>query len=111
MHPGSIQTCPLASGGTPTPSVTPAPVTPAPAPSTGGGGEGGGGGGSGKRFKRLSKGEIKKLQDNEIDPHDLKPKYNGSRYDLFKNENGDIAVLPKNGVGEPDFTGYNINDF
>jgi hypothetical protein len=64
-----------------------------------------------KQNKKLSKGEIKKLQDNGIDPHDLKPKYNGSRYDLFKTKDGDIVVLPKNGVGEPDPTGLNINDF
>jgi|SRR5579864_1959753 len=64
----------------------------------------------GKNYKRLSKGEIKKLQDAGIDPHDLKPKKGGSRYDLFKDENGDISVMNKDGSGEAEPTGYNINN-
>jgi len=56
--------------------------------------------------KRLSKGEIKKLQDAGIDPHDLKE--NNSRLDLFKDPNGDIYIHPKNGSGPGDPTGLNI---
>ncbi|HEY5753582.1 MAG TPA: polymorphic toxin type 33 domain-containing protein [Chthoniobacterales bacterium] len=37
-------------------------------------------------IKRLSKGEIKKLKQAGLDPHDLKP---NSKYDLFKDDNGD----------------------
>lgn len=42
-----------------------------------------------------------------IHSHDLKP---NSKYDLFKDANGNILVKPKkgNGTGEP--TDHNIND-
>jgi len=59
----------------------------------------------------LSKGEIKKLQDNGIDPHDLKPKIGGSKYDLFKDEDGNVLVKPKDGSGPGDPTGINLNDY
>ena len=61
-----------------------------------------------KKFKRLSPGEIKKLLKSDIDPHDLKP---NSKYDLFKDEKGNIFVKPKDGSGPGDPTGININDF
>ena len=73
-----------------------------------GSGGGGGGGGSTKQWKKLSQGEIKKLQDAGYDPHDLKP---NARYDLYKNQNGDISVFPKgnlNGPGDP--TGLSIKN-
>jgi len=64
--------------------------------------------------KRLSKGEIKKLQDNDIDPEQLKkdtvggnPKTGG--FDLFKDKNGDIYVKPSDGRGPGEPTGININ--
>ncbi len=60
--------------------------------------------------QRLSRGEIKRLQNSGIDPHDLQPKKHGSRYDLFKDEDGNIYVMNKDGSGEPDATGININD-
>jgi RHS repeat-associated protein len=73
-------------------------------------GEGEGEGeGTAKQDKRLSKGEIKKLQKNDIDPHDLKPKYEGSKYDLFKDKDGNISVKPKDGSGPGEPTGININ--
>jgi RHS repeat-associated protein len=77
--------------------------------SAGGDCESGSGEDTGKQDKILSKGEIKKLQDNEIDPHDLKPDPK-SRYDLFKKPNGDIVVKLKGGGGPGEPTGYNIND-
>ncbi|HEX2952163.1 MAG TPA: polymorphic toxin type 33 domain-containing protein [Armatimonadota bacterium] len=43
-----------------------------------------------------------------VDPHELKP---NSRYDLFKDEDGFIHVLPKKGQGHGDPTGLNINDY
>ena len=58
----------------------------------------------------MSKGEIKILQEAGIDPHDLKPEKNGSRYDLFKTPNGDIVVKPKDGSGEGEGTGFNIKE-
>jgi RHS repeat-associated protein len=58
-------------------------------------------------LKALSSGEIKKLQRNGIDPHDLKP---GAGYDLFKDKQGNIIVKPKDGSGPGDPTGINIRD-
>ncbi|HFQ5191456.1 TPA: RHS repeat-associated core domain-containing protein, partial [Vibrio vulnificus] len=58
--------------------------------------------------KKLSKGEIDKLKGHGIDPHDLKPKKNGSKYDLFKDRDGNIFVKPKKGNGPGEFTGFNI---
>ena len=61
--------------------------------------------------KKLSNGEIDKLKDAGIDPHDLKPKKGGSKYDLFKDRNGNIIVKPKKGNGPGDPSGFNINNF
>lgn len=66
---------------------------------------------TGKQDKKLSKGEIDKLKKGGVDPHDLKPKKEGSKYDLFKNKKGDIVVKPKDGTGVGDPTGLNINNF
>ena len=60
--------------------------------------------------KKLSDGEIKKLKKAGFDPHDLKPRKQGSRYDLFKDRDGNITVKPKNGSGPGDSTGININN-
>ena len=62
------------------------------------------------QYRRLSRGEIKRLQKNGIDPHDLKPKKHGSHYDLFKDKDGNIYVMNKDGGGEPEETGINLND-
>jgi len=63
-----------------------------------------------QQYRRLSRGEIRRLQNRGIDPHDLKPKKHGSRYDLFKDKDGNISVMNKDGSGDPDETGININD-
>ena len=63
-----------------------------------------------QQYTRLSREEVKRLQNSGIDPHDLKPKKHGSRYDLFKDKDGNIYVMNKDGSGEPDGTGININD-
>ena len=57
-----------------------------------------------KQMKKLSKGEIKAPKDRGIDPHDLKP---NSKFDLFKDKDGNIFVKPKNGAGPGDPTGIN----
>ena len=61
--------------------------------------------------KKLSKGEIEKLKNSGFDPHDLKPRKNGSRFDLFKDRFGNIIIKPKKGNGPGDPTGINIKDF
>ena len=62
-----------------------------------------------QQYRRLSRGEIKRLQNSGIDPHDLKPKKHGSRYDLFKDKDGNVYVMNKDGSGAPEGTGININ--
>ena len=57
--------------------------------------------------KKLSPGEINKLKDAGHDIHDLKP---NSKFDLFKDKDGNILVKPKSGVGPGDPTGININN-
>ena len=57
--------------------------------------------------KKLSNGEIYKLNANGIDPHDLKI---NSKYDLFKDSTGEIIIKPKNGIGPGEAVGININD-
>ena len=61
-------------------------------------------------FTRLSRGEIKQLTEAGYHPHDLKPQKHGSRYDIFKDEYGDLYVMPKDGSGPGDQLGININD-
>ncbi|MCB9757831.1 MAG: hypothetical protein H6753_05340 [Candidatus Omnitrophica bacterium] len=61
-------------------------------------------------MNKLSKGEIKLLESQGIHPHDLKPKYQASKFDLFKDAKGNIYVKPKNGQGSGDPTGFNINN-
>ncbi|HAS6045562.1 hypothetical protein D8T26_02900 [Vibrio vulnificus] len=56
----------------------------------------------------MPKGEIDKLKGQGVDPHDMKPKKNGSKYDLFKDRDGNIFVKPKKGNGPGEFTGFNI---
>ncbi len=60
------------------------------------------------QVRKLSRGEIEALKRRGIDPHELKP---NSKFDLFKNRNGDISVRPKGGKGPGDPTGLNIKDF
>ncbi len=58
--------------------------------------------------KKLTNGDIKKLIDGGIHPHDLK---DNSKQDLFKDRDGNIIIKPKKGNGSGDPTGININDF
>jgi RHS repeat-associated protein len=79
-------------------------------------GASGGGGEDGAQDKRLSPGEIRKLQKGDVDIHELKAEALGtrrnlSRFDLFKSRNGDIVVKPKDGSGTGEPTGLNIKDF
>ena len=60
--------------------------------------------------KRLTTGEVKQLEKAGYHPHDLKPKQDGSKFDLFKRPDGEIVVKPKNGSGPGDPTGINLND-
>jgi len=58
--------------------------------------------------KKLTNGEIDKLIKGGIHPHDLK---DNSRQDLFKDNDGNIVVKPKSGIGPGDSTGININNY
>ena len=70
----------------------------------------GSGGSEARDFQRLSKGEIDVLIEAGYHPHDLKPQKGGSRFDIFKDGNGDLYVMPKDGKGPGDPLGININD-
>lgn len=59
------------------------------------------------QFKKLSPGEINDLIKAGYHPHDLKP---NSKFDLFKDDKGNVFVMPKNGSGPGDPTGININN-
>ncbi|WP_418884067.1 polymorphic toxin type 33 domain-containing protein [Campylobacter majalis] len=48
------------------------------------------------------------MKKGGVDPHDLKPH---SDYDLYKDKKGNIVIKLKNGKGQGEYTGYNINDF
>jgi len=61
--------------------------------------------------KKLTKGEIKKLKDADFDIHDLKGGRGASRYDLFKDKQGNIYMKPKSGSGPGDPLGINIKNF
>ena len=64
---------------------------------------------------RLTDGEIEKLKEEtgrtaeEIKGDIVGPRH-VSRYDLYKDEDGNILVKPRGGAGEGEPTGYNIND-
>jgi len=60
--------------------------------------------------KRLSNGEVKQLEKAGHDIHELKGGKNASKYDLFKDKNGNVYIKPKNGKGPGDPTGINLND-
>lgn len=64
----------------------------------------------GRQDKLLSKGEIKKLESNDIDVHELKGGEKTGQVDLYKDKNGDIYVKPKGGNGPGEPTYININD-
>lgn len=59
----------------------------------------------------LSSGEIAKLKQSGIDVHDLKGGRNASKFDLYKDKDGNIYIKPKDGSGAGEPTGLNINDF
>lgn len=66
----------------------------------------------GKSDRRLSEGEIRKLQDAGYNIHDLKrdcPVGIPARCDLFKDRDGNIYVKPKNGQGTGEPIDININ--
>ncbi|MBI2420410.1 MAG: hypothetical protein HYV28_21320, partial [Ignavibacteriales bacterium] len=67
--------------------------------------------GGGEQQKKLSKGEIKKLEKGGVDVHDLKKSNGDGKSDLYKSKDGTIYVKPKksSGTGEP--TNHNIKDY
>lgn len=66
---------------------------------------------SSKQFKKLTEGEIKQLQDEGQDVHEIKEGGGGGKTDLFKDKDGNIYQMPKDGSGPGESTGLNINDY
>ena len=60
--------------------------------------------------KKLSKGEIKKLKDADIDPEALKGGKSTGGLDLYKDKAGNVLVKPKGGHGPGEPTGVNLNN-
>ncbi|ESV58204.1 hypothetical protein L830_4046 [Mycobacteroides abscessus MAB_082312_2258] len=50
------------------------------------------------------------MEDAGFDVHELKGGKNASKFDLYKDREGNIYVKPKGGRGEGDPLGININD-
>lgn len=61
-----------------------------------------------RQLKRLTPGEIRKLKRHSIDPEELKDYH--ARLDLFKDERGEIYVMPKDGSGPGEPSGINVNE-
>ncbi len=64
-----------------------------------------------KQDKLLTPYEIAKLKQSGMDIHDLKGGKNASKKDLYKDEQGNIHIKLKGGIGLGEATGLNLNDF
>ena len=62
-------------------------------------------------MRRLTAGEIRRLQAGGIDVHELKGGARTGALDLFKDDDGAIYVMMKDGSGEPEPTGLNMREF
>jgi hypothetical protein len=60
--------------------------------------------------KKLSPGEIEKLEDAGHDVHELKGGKNTGQIDLYKTPKGDIVIKGKGGKGPGGPNGLNLND-
>lgn len=58
--------------------------------------------------KLLTKKDIKNLKENGYDIHDLKGGRGASRYDLYKDRQGNIYMKPRGGIGPGEPLGINI---
>lgn len=66
--------------------------------------------GKSKDIKKLTDNERKLLEEVEaVDVHELKGG-KSSKFDLYKDREGNIYIFRKGGKGEGEYTGYNIND-
>jgi hypothetical protein len=63
-----------------------------------------------KQDKLLTNGDIDKLQNAGHDVHELKGGDNASKYDLYKDKQGNVYVKPKGGKGPGEETGINVKD-
>ncbi|CCQ54209.1 MULTISPECIES: polymorphic toxin type 33 domain-containing protein [Crocosphaera] len=64
-----------------------------------------------RQDKLLTPYEIAKLKQSGADIHDLKGGKNASKKDLYKDEQGNIYIKLKGGIGLGEATGLNVNDF
>jgi RHS repeat-associated protein len=66
---------------------------------------------SGAQDKRLTSGEIKRLQQGGENIEEIKGAKGAGQRDLFKDKDGNIVVKPADGSGPGEYTGLNINDY
>ena len=69
-----------------------------------------GGGGSAKKYDRLTQHDIELLKKEGYDIHDLKGGKNASKYDLFKDKDGNIYQMPKDGSGPGEELDINLRE-
>jgi RHS repeat-associated protein len=63
-----------------------------------------------KDLKKISKGDVKKLKEQGRGPHVIKDEVDAdSKQDLYKDKDGNIYVGNKDGTGEAESTGDNVN--
>ena len=62
-----------------------------------------------KSYKKLSNGEIERLKRNGFEPHEIKSAP-PSRYDLYKDKQGNVYEMLKGGKGEANDLGINLNN-
>jgi hypothetical protein len=62
-----------------------------------------------KQYKPLTKGDLKKIEDMGYDIHQLKNEYGvSSGHDLFKDNKGNVIIMPKGGSGPGEPTGIKL---
>jgi hypothetical protein len=67
-------------------------------------------GGGSAQFTKLSSGEIKALKKAGINIHQFKGRGKVSQFDLFKDQNVEIYMKPKSGIGPGEPLGVNIKE-
>ncbi len=67
-------------------------------------------GGGSAQYKKLTGHEVDMLEKAGYDVHDLKGGKRASKYDLYKDKDGNIYQKPKDGTGPGEELGININD-
>ena len=66
--------------------------------------------GGSSKYDKLSQHDIELLKKKGYDIHDLKGGKNASKYDLFKDKDGNIYQMPKDGSGPGEELDINLRE-